>query len=122
MHIFKAGQTVTHTSITGQQTHGLVVDTYTHNGMSKVKVVVGFKVPPLTYDAHQLTPYVMSSPDWVIVKDDDGVLWSFEILDFTADESGIIVKSDGRFWVCPLSSIIRVIPASVARISALVGE
>lgn len=119
---FKPGQTVTRTSITGQQTHGLVISVYMHSGREKVQVVTGFKIPPLTFDASELTPYVLQSPDVVIVKDDDGALWSFEVLDFTADETGIIVKHDGRFGVRPVESIIRIIPASFERIKILVGE
>jgi len=89
MNPFTIGQTVTRK---GTDIHSLVVATYRFQGRDYVKVRTSMKTPPISELASAFVPYVMSSPDWVMVKDDDGILWAFEILDMTADGSGVIFK------------------------------
>lgn len=111
MDTFKIGQTVTKT---GTEKHGLVVNTWTHNGRVKVAVQMNYRTPAITFDAWELTPYIIASPDTVIVQHPvDKTYWAFQVMDVEADYSGVYIKDNGALIVCPMSNIVRVIPASV---------
>ena len=111
--IFSIGQTVTRK---GTEQHGLVVSMHTHQGREKVNVQINYRTPPLCFDAHEIAPYVVASPDTVIVRSPiDGSLWAFEVLDVEADYSGVYIKDNGAIIICPMSYIVRVIPASVRK-------
>ena len=113
MHTFTAGQTVTRK---GTEQHGLIVSMHTHNGAQKINVQMNYRTPPLTFDAHEIAPYIVQSPDTVIVRSPiDGSLWAFEVLDVEADYSGVYIKDNGAIIICPMAYIVRVIPASVRK-------
>ncbi len=82
MHTFKKLDTVTITR-TGEQ--GIVVSTYMHNLRLKIQVRTYRNGPALSYEAHQLEPYTVQSPDTIFYMDDLGVMWPYEVLDVTAD-------------------------------------
>jgi hypothetical protein len=124
MTTFTKGQTVTYTSAhTGNQTHGLVTDVYTHSdGKEKVIVFYSRKSPPITYYASQLTAYVVQSPDMVCLMDDHGGLWAYEVLDVNVSGDAVLLQDDeGMAWV-PLTQVTRVIPATIARLMRLYGD
>lgn len=112
MTTFTIGQTVTRK---GTERHGLVTKTWEHQGRSKVAVQMDYRNPAITFDAHELAAYIIASPDTVIVRSPlDGSLWAFEVLDVEADYSGVYIKDNGALIICPMSYIVRVIPAVIA--------
>ena len=114
------GQTVTPR---GTEAHGLIVDMYTHNGTQKVSVFHSRKTPPRTYDACELAPYVVQSPDMVMLMTDHGALYPFEVADVAADYSAVYVYGlDGQRHRVPMNEVTRVIPATVARLTSFYGE
>lgn len=113
MNNFTIGQTVTRK---GTEQHGLVIGTWEFNGIKKVSVQMNYRTPPFVFDAHEIAPYIVASPDTVIVRSPiDGSLWAFEVMDVEADYSGVYIKDNGALIVCPMSYIARVIPASVRK-------
>lgn len=113
MNNFTIGQTVTRK---GTELHGIVVRIWEHQGRVKVAVQMDYRNPPITFDAHELTAYIIASPDTVIVRNPlDGSLWAFEVMDVEADYSGVYIKDNGMLIICPMSYIVRVIPAATMR-------
>ena len=120
MDTFIIGQTVTPR---GTEAHGLIVDMYTHNGTQKVSVFHNRKTPPRTYDASDLMPYMVQSPDMVMLMTDHGALYPFEVADVAADYSAVYVYDlDGQRHRVPMNEVTRVIPATIARLAGLYGS
>lgn len=110
---FAIGQTVTRK---GTEQHGIVTSTWTHNGREKVAVQINYRTPPFVFDTHEIAPYIVASPDTVIVQNPhDKTFWAFEVMDVEADYSGVYIKDNGALIICPMAYIVRVIPASVGR-------
>ncbi len=113
------GQTATRK---GTETHGLIVDTYTNSyGTSRVTMLTGRKSIPVTYDAHELTPYVIQPCDTVGLMDDYGSLWFYEVYDLSTDGFNCLLKDESGMGWYPLSEVTRVIPASIERLRQLTG-
>ena len=120
MNTFTVGQTVTRR---GTESHGLIVDVYTHNGAQMVKVFHSRKTPPYTYRASELDLYIVQSPDTVLLMDDHGGLWAFEVLDVSADGATLyLMGTDGAYETAPLSEVTRIIPAPIAKLMRLYGD
>lgn len=118
-HTFKKLDTVTITR-TGQQ--GLVVGTYMHNLRLKIQVRTYRNGPALSYEAHQLEPYTVQSPDTIFYMDDLGVLWPYEVLDVSADGKSVYVKNEkGEYEYLLISTASLIVPASMAMISRAMG-
>jgi hypothetical protein len=120
MTTYRIGQTVTRK---GSETHGLVIDAWTNkHGARMVTIVTGRMSCPIALEAREVTPYVVQSPDTVILMDDRGNAWFFEVMDVTADGLSILIQNeDGALCTVPLTEVTRIIPASIARLTSLVG-
>lgn len=105
---FRKGQTVT---IKGTGNHGIVTGAYTYQGRVKLNVRTSLMLPAFSYEVHELAAYTVQPCDHVIVRDNDHVLWSFEVMDLKADNSAVLFKrADGSLDWCPMGYIIAVIP------------
>lgn len=105
---FVVGQTVT---IKRSGDHGLVTKVYPFQGTMRINVRTSLSLPALSYAAHELSAYSVQACDHVIVRDDDGLLWSLEVLDLKDDGSAVLFKrSQGVYDWCPMQNIISVIP------------
>jgi hypothetical protein len=120
MITYAVGQTVTRK---GTETHGLIIDVWQNKHSERmVTIVTGRKSTPIALYAREVMPYVVQSPDVVILMDDRGNPWFFEVLDVTADGQSILIQNeDGVICTVPMNEITRVIPASIARLAMLVG-
>ncbi len=119
MDTFSIGQTVTRK---GTEVHGLIVEMHMHNRNQMINVFHTRKTPPITYYAYQLQPYVVQSPDIVLLMDDHGHPWAYEVMDVSADGQSVLLMEDGTLGYVRLSEVTRVIPASIARLMRLYGE
>jgi hypothetical protein len=117
---FKAGQTVT---VTRTGFHGLVVNTYVYQGETRVNVRTSPLVPALSYAVHELTAYSVQACDHVVVRDDDGLFWTFEVLDVNASGTAVLFNRDeGVYDWCPMANIISVIPMENIKHTAMGGR
>lgn len=107
------GQTVT---VKGTEKHGLVTDVWTYKGVTRVAIQSSFKSDPIVYNASELTPYIVQSPDTIIVRD-GSTQWMFEVLDVKADMSAVYVILNGEIVTCDMRYVVRVIPASIGRMA-----
>ncbi len=121
MITYKVGQTVTKKY---SETHGLIIDVWTNKmGVRMVTLMTGRLSTPIALEAREVTPYIIQSPDVVMLTDIRGNPWLYEVCDVSADGLSVIVKEelDGKLYTVPMSEITRVIPASIARLHQLVG-
>ncbi len=117
MAAFKKGDAVD--ALSG--TSGIVTDIWLSRGKTKINVKTSLKTPPVTFSAHDLKTHVLASPDTVLVKDLHGIIWALEVCDATANGSHFYFMNEGDMLMFHTSKIIQVIPASLARVRAVMG-
>lgn len=115
MQTFKVGDTVI-IKATGKP--ALVIGTHTHQDRAKIDVMRHADMPALTFDTYELRHHEIAFGDTLLVRADDGTLYTFKSFGFTEDEQGLIIRFQGAFKAIALSRVVRVIPTSLMTMGA----
>lgn len=115
MTAFNVGDTVI-IKATGKP--ALVISTHAYQGKPKIDVMRHADMPHLTFDAHELRQHDISIGDTLLVRADDGTLYTFKSFGFTEDEQSLIIRYQGEFKAVALSRVVRVIPTSLMTMGA----